>query len=206
MIYLVRMTGTDFYKIGHTSNVQKRICSLQTGCPTQLIVIITSSGCQKKEKEIQDFFNDHKVRKNGEWFKFSNDIILKKVCDKIKNPYSDNSEELQKHHEDLIKDKIEKYLIEDIIVTSKGSEFYISFGKLKETPIKKRIRIQKRVAINKIKKSNKNGANEEYNAKQREWYKWRKRAKKAGIPSLKNRRPTPTERKEWQNLIIQAEI
>ena len=108
--------------------------------------------------------------------------------------------------QDLIKDKIEKYLIEDIIVTSKGSEFYISFGKLKETPIKKRIRIQKRVAINKIKKSNKNGANEEYNAKQREWYKWRKRAKKAGIPSLKNRRPTPTERKEWQNLIIQAEI
>ena len=46
---------------------------------------------------------------------------------------------------------------------------------------------------------------EEYNAKQREWYKWRKRAEKAGIPPLKNRRPTPAQRKEWQGLIVQAE-
>ena len=46
---------------------------------------------------------------------------------------------------------------------------------------------------------------EEYNAKQREWYRWRKRAEKAGIPPLKNRRPTPAQRKEWQHLIIQAE-
>lgn len=47
---------------------------------------------------------------------------------------------------------------------------------------------------------------EEYNAKQREWYKWRKRAKKAGVQPLKSRRPTPAQRKEWQNKIIQAEI
>ena len=46
---------------------------------------------------------------------------------------------------------------------------------------------------------------EEYNAKQREWYKWRKRAEKVGVSSLKNRRPTPAQRKEWQNKIIQAE-
>ena len=46
---------------------------------------------------------------------------------------------------------------------------------------------------------------EEYNAKQREWYRWRKRAEKVGVPSLKSRRPTPAQRKEWQNKIIQAE-
>ena len=46
---------------------------------------------------------------------------------------------------------------------------------------------------------------EEYNAKQREWYKWRKRAEKVGVSPLKNRRPTPAQRKEWQNKIIQAE-
>ena len=61
-------------------------------------------------------------------------------------------------------------------------------------------------SIKEGKKIKKIGNSEEYNAQQREWYKWRKRAKKAGVPSLKNRRPTPTERKEWQNLIIQAEI
>ena len=46
---------------------------------------------------------------------------------------------------------------------------------------------------------------EEYNAKQREWYKWRKRAKKVGVSPLKSRRPTPAQRKEWQHLIMQAE-
>ena len=48
--------------------------------------------------------------------------------------------------------------------------------------------------------------NEEYNYKQREWYKWRKRAEAAGIPPLKSRRPTPAQRKEWQNKIVQAEL
>ena len=47
--------------------------------------------------------------------------------------------------------------------------------------------------------------NEEYNSKQREWYKWRKRAKAAGISPLKSRRPTPAQRKEWQRSIILAE-
>ena len=46
---------------------------------------------------------------------------------------------------------------------------------------------------------------EEYNAQQKEWYRWRKRAKKAGIEPLKSRRPTPAQRKEWQNKIILAE-
>ena len=44
-----------------------------------------------------------------------------------------------------------------------------------------------------------------YNKKQKEWYKWRKRAKVVGIPSLKSRRPTPAQRKEWQKSIILAE-
>ena len=46
---------------------------------------------------------------------------------------------------------------------------------------------------------------EGYNAKQREWYKWRKRAEKVGVSPLKSRRPTPAQRKEWQRLILQAE-
>ena len=44
-----------------------------------------------------------------------------------------------------------------------------------------------------------------YNAKQKEWYRWRKRAEKVGVSPLKSRRPTPAQRKEWQNKIIQAE-
>ena len=44
-----------------------------------------------------------------------------------------------------------------------------------------------------------------YNEKQREWYKWRKRAEKVGVPPLKGRRPTPAQRKNWEKQIIEAE-
>ena len=44
-----------------------------------------------------------------------------------------------------------------------------------------------------------------YNKQQREWRRWRIRAKKVGIEPLKGRRPTPAQRKEWQRSIVQAE-
>ena len=46
---------------------------------------------------------------------------------------------------------------------------------------------------------------QEYNKKQKEWYKWRKRAKKAGVEPLKSKRPTPGQRKAWEAAIIKAE-
>jgi hypothetical protein len=45
----------------------------------------------------------------------------------------------------------------------------------------------------------------EYNKRQKEWYKWRKRAKAVGIEPLKSKRPTPGQRKDWQQRIIDAE-
>jgi len=66
----------------------------------------------------------------------------------------------------------------------------------------KRAAREKKITIKEIKKEEQRT---KYNAKQKEWYRWRKRAKKAGIPPLKSRRPTPAQRKEWQRSIIQAE-
>ena len=43
------------------------------------------------------------------------------------------------------------------------------------------------------------------NAKQKVWYMWRKRAKAVGITPLKGRRPTPNQRKEWEESIVRAE-
>ena len=45
----------------------------------------------------------------------------------------------------------------------------------------------------------------EYNDKQKEWYKWRKRAKAVNVAPLKGRRPTPAQRKDWEYSIIEAE-
>ena len=66
----------------------------------------------------------------------------------------------------------------------------------------KRAAREKKITIKEIKKEE---ARTKYNAKQKEWYKWRKRAKKVGIAPLKGRRPTPGQRKEWQKSIILAE-
>ena len=45
----------------------------------------------------------------------------------------------------------------------------------------------------------------EYNKKRREWYKWNKRAKAVGVDPLPSRRPTPAQRKDWQNEIEEKE-
>tara|TARA_Y100000401_G_scaffold28798_1_gene20958 strand:+ start:252 stop:911 length:660 start_codon:yes stop_codon:yes gene_type:complete len=44
-----------------------------------------------------------------------------------------------------------------------------------------------------------------YNQKQKLWRKWRLRAEKVGIKPLKGRRPTPAQRKEWEQSIVEAE-
>ena len=205
MIYIIRAEDTNYYKIGYTENVEKRLKGLQTGCPNNLILIDFFNGNYTHERQIQEHFKQYKIREIGEWFEFSDKAILKQVCTKIKNLYNNDSEGVQNHYKDLINNKIEKYLIEDVITSSKGNEFYISFGKLKETPIKKKIRILKEIAIKKIKESNKNGINEEHNAKQRRWYKWRVRAKKTGVSQMISKRPTPKQREEWKNKIREAE-
>ena len=45
----------------------------------------------------------------------------------------------------------------------------------------------------------------ERNAKQKNWYRWRVRAKKVGVEPLKGRRPTPAQRQDWEQRIIEAE-
>ena len=45
----------------------------------------------------------------------------------------------------------------------------------------------------------------ERNAQQKVWYQWRKRAKAAGVEPLTSRRPTPAQRKDWEEKIIKAE-
>ena len=55
------------------------------------------------------------------------------------------------------------------------------------------------------KKKTKNKTRKEYNKKQKEWYRWRVRANKVGVPLLKNCRPTQKIKEDWINTIIKAE-
>ena len=47
--------------------------------------------------------------------------------------------------------------------------------------------------------------NDDWNARRRELHKWKKRAKAVGIEQLPARRPTPGQRKEWEDSIVKAE-
>ena len=46
---------------------------------------------------------------------------------------------------------------------------------------------------------------EERKRKRREWYRWNERDKKAGVEPLPARRPTPAQRKAWEQQIIDNE-
>ena len=63
---------------------------------------------------------------------------------------------------------------------------------------------RKRVARERkqIKKAVKSAAKlKAYNKKRREWHKWKKRAEAVGVEPLPARRPTPAQRKDWEDEI-----
>ena len=45
----------------------------------------------------------------------------------------------------------------------------------------------------------------QYNLQQKEWYRWKKRAKAVGVESLKGGRPTPGQRLAWEQEVIRSE-
>ncbi len=46
---------------------------------------------------------------------------------------------------------------------------------------------------------------DDYNRRQREWYRWRQRAKAVGVPMMSAKKPTLTQRQEWQDEIVRRE-
>ena len=66
-----------------------------------------------------------------------------------------------------------------------------------EPPIKRNKREKKQID-SAIKK-------EQYSQKRKEWYRWNKRAKAAGVDPLSARRPTKGQRKTWEDEIIKRE-
>ena len=66
-----------------------------------------------------------------------------------------------------------------------------------EPPVKRNNREKKQID-DAIKK-------EQYSQKRKEWYRWNKRAKAAGVEPLSARRPTKGQRKTWEDEIIKRE-
>ena len=105
--------------------------------------------------------------------------------------------------EKFLKNVPEAEIVEDAVIVESASEALngVNFDELPERDTKsqyKREIEEKQATKELIKKA-------EYNAKQKLWYRWRKRAEAVGVPLLKGRRPTPAQRKDWEKLIVEAE-
>ena len=75
-VYLVRDSLMGMTKIGHTSDLQRRMYDLQTGCPQKLELIgyIETKHPGRLEQELHNRFSHKKCQ--GEWFSLSDDDIF----------------------------------------------------------------------------------------------------------------------------------
>lgn len=68
-VYFIQKENEDIFKIGMTTkSPEKRLASIQTGSPDELILYgsISSSQPAKLEKEIHKKYKNHRIR--GEWY------------------------------------------------------------------------------------------------------------------------------------------
>jgi hypothetical protein len=87
-IYVFNLKGTDFYKVGFTSNVRSRQTSIQTSQPFDVNLIFSFKHIRAKECEVvlHTFLQHYHVR--GEWFSIKDRSVLTYAC----NWFRDNQE------------------------------------------------------------------------------------------------------------------
>ena len=65
-VYFVQAKKMGLIKIGYSTNVQKRLGALSTGCPDALELLCVVKGDQKLESKVHQKFAEDRVK--GEWF------------------------------------------------------------------------------------------------------------------------------------------
>lgn len=65
-IYAIEARQSKLVKIGFSTEPSKRIATLQTGCPEELLVVAIWEGSQADEHAIHSALREHRI--NGEWF------------------------------------------------------------------------------------------------------------------------------------------
>lgn len=72
LVYLIRCSGSNCYKIGFTqADIRLRLSDLQTGCPFELIPIFAylCPFCWEVEKTLHTMYRENCV--GGEWFRLT---------------------------------------------------------------------------------------------------------------------------------------
>ena len=75
MIYAIRAVGTDYIKFGYAKgSVERRLRTLQTGCPLPLEVVAVAKGDHCTETWIHWRLFKAKAHHRGEWFKDCDEV------------------------------------------------------------------------------------------------------------------------------------
>ena len=95
-VYLIYSSVLNLYKIGVSSNSNKRIKQLQTGCPFPIEIRSTykTELYNKIEKSLHNKFKNKKTNENleaisGEWFELeAKDVIdFRKICKEMEEMF-----------------------------------------------------------------------------------------------------------------------
>lgn len=84
-VYLIRCEENNYYKIGITKNIERRIKQIQTGTPDKIYLVekYESEHSSKIEKALHNFFSPY--HRNNEWFELSLEDEMKfmEMCQSI---------------------------------------------------------------------------------------------------------------------------
>lgn len=70
MIYVVKMRGHKPVKIGYTEDLDRRLQSLQGGCPFPIELVGTMQGGRACEKMLHERYSPYRCADGGkEWFR-----------------------------------------------------------------------------------------------------------------------------------------
>lgn len=72
-VYFIQEDGSEHFKIGVTSDLNARICSMQTSNPRGLFGLVTVAGGEKLEAALHGALSH--IRVNGEWFRTAPELL-----------------------------------------------------------------------------------------------------------------------------------
>ncbi len=120
--------------------------------------------------------------------------LTKNVTVKFESPFEVFARRQEERHGDAEEVDFEEVAAELIDILP---EDYEDLPPREEQKPIKRKKLEKSALKNAIDK-------EKYNNKQKEWYKWKKRAKLVGVPPLPPKRPTAQARNKWMKSILDS--
>ena len=91
MLYVIRAVGTDWVKVGKANSPRRRLATLQTAIPIDLVLVATADWPDEDERVMHGILLAHHIR--GEWFKHCH--LVDEIVDRMKSGAKSYTEEFR---------------------------------------------------------------------------------------------------------------